>query len=125
MARRRGECDDVATYRSVNLRLHLSSRGAAWTLVHRTSRGDSFRDRRLDMGMLRYASERDHPQEVIALLQRAVWDLARKHQISLPGGQSAPPPGDKGGKDPSTPYPHLYEGLPPIDTDSQWPIPGL
>lgn len=77
------------------------------------------------MGMLRYASEGTHPQEVISLLQRAVWDLSRRHQIPLPGGQPDPPPGDMGGEDPSGSYRQLFEGLPPIGTDLDWPLPGL
>lgn len=111
--------------RSVSLRIHLSPSTATYLLVHRTQDGNVIRDRRLDMGVLRYSTRGDHPVDVLPLLQRAVWDLERKRGVQPARSASAPPEGATGGRrvQESPDMPEWAVGL--GDPELEQPLPGL
>jgi hypothetical protein len=111
--------------RSVRLAVHLGRSQASYSLVLRTHTGQTHQDRRLDIGTLRYASESDLPYDVLSLLQRAVWDLQRRHGHPDYPRSGAGAPGGGGGR------PELHsaaldrDGRPVGGQGVDAPLPGL
>lgn len=87
----------MTRYRTVRLALHLGRHQCHYALVLRTVDGKSTTDRRLSWGQLPLPTDQDDPSDVLGLLQRAVWDLGRRHGLT-PGAAGPGAPGGGGGR---------------------------
>lgn len=86
----------MARHRTVRLVLHLSRHQAHYALLLRTVDGRDYTDRRLSWGQLPLPENPEDPKDLLALLERTVADLCRRHRVT-PGVAGREPRGAVGG----------------------------
>lgn len=87
----------MTRHRTIRLVLHLGRHQCHYALLLRTADGRDLTDRRLTWGQLSLPDTADDPHDVLALLERAVRDLVRRHRgVPAAGGPGAP--GGGGGR---------------------------
>lgn len=86
----------MTRHRTARLVIHLGRHQAHYALLLRTVDGRDYTDRRLSWGQLPLPERPDEPKDLLALLERAVADLCRRHRVS-PGAAGREPLGAVGG----------------------------